>query len=178
MEKNKNLSNTDYFDFERVKKYISELNYEEKLSYLVTIKAEYMSMGLKEMERANPSFDALCDIEIQKNKELIEIADIAFKQDGLPRNLRQFNEKIDMRAQGWQTMDQISEKRIKEGRESEEDLPNKVLSTRQIVILLLTLMYGKPEVPEAIENKTELANFICSNQDSSAEVVGNLTSVR
>ena len=77
----------DYFDFERVKEHISDyFSYEEKLEYLVNIKAEYTQKtpNLPQLVKGQREFDELCEAEISRIKELIYIAEL----HGIPRTWR------------------------------------------------------------------------------------------
>ncbi len=94
---NKSVNQIDYFNFKRVKKHLSELfSYENQLEYLVNIKAEYIqnTSNLPQLVKGMREFDELCDAEITRIKELINITELS----GIPRNLEQVAEKFQRRA--------------------------------------------------------------------------------
>jgi hypothetical protein len=85
-------SEINKYNFSKMKKHLSELfSYESQLEYLVNIKADYLQERIN-MPRLDhlPEFNELCDAEITRIKELINIAELS----GIPRNLSQLEEKI------------------------------------------------------------------------------------
>ena len=125
------------FDFERVKTHISKMfSYESQLEYLVNKRADYLQkrLNLPRFDAHLPEFNELCDAEIIRIKELINICELK----GIPRNLAQINNKFETP----QNESSISNYTTSENKDSQ--------SLRRKVIFLMLLTFQRLDLPEDI----------------------------